>query len=135
MRRSAPAILTLLAAALLVSGCGGGSSGGSHSTEPQETTTKEATAPNAPAGSKVVSCKEHCLAAEQLRATAVSCDVAGATMTEWENDPVCARGGGGARSACSIGDFRCQALKVEAGTAVSCERKGAAVSWLVRPAD
>lgn len=134
MRRSAPAILTLLAAALLVGACGGGSSGGSSSTAPRETTTKQATAPNAPAGSKVASCQEDGLAAEQLRATAVSCDIARATMTEWENDPVCARGGNGARSACSIGDFRCQAVKVEAGTAVSCERKGAAISWLVRPA-
>ncbi len=130
MRRSAPALLAFLAAALLIGGCGGGSS----STAPGETTAKKATAPNAQAGSKVASCREDGLATEQLRATAVSCDVARATMTEWENDPACARGGSGARSACSIGGFRCQALTVEAGTSVSCERKGAAISWLVRPA-
>jgi hypothetical protein len=129
MKRSAPAALAVLVVALLVAACGGGSSGGSNSTSP-----KKATAPNAPAGSKVASCTEDGMETDQVRATEVSCDVARATMTEWENDPVCARGGGGARSACSIGDFRCQAVKVERGTSVSCERKGAAVSWLIRPA-
>jgi hypothetical protein len=132
MKRSALAAVAVLAAALLVSGCGGGSSGGSASAAPEG--GKKATAPNAPAGSKVVPCKEDGLEAEELRATAVSCDVARATMTEWENDPICTSGGSSSRSACSIGDFRCQAVKVEAGTAVSCERKGAAVSWLVKPA-
>jgi hypothetical protein len=133
MKRPAPALAAVLTAALLASGCGGGSGSGTTATEPGETTAKPATAPNAPAGSEVVDCTEDGLGPEQLRATAVSCDVARATMTEWENDPVCEHGGGGARSACSIGDFRCQAVKVEAGTSVSCERKGGAVSWLVRP--
>lgn len=139
MRRSALAILAVLAAALLVGGCGGGSSGGSASTSPeggaqQGGAPKRAAAPNAPAGSRVTACDEDGFEAEQLRATAVSCDIARATLTEWENDPVCARAGGGARGSCSIGDFRCQAVKVEAGTAVSCERQGAAISWLIRSA-
>ena len=132
MKRSALAILTALAAALLVAGCGGGSGSSPSSTAPQETTTKTATAPNAPAGSKVASCKEDGLEAEQLRATAVSCDIARATMTEWGNDPVCARGGGGARSSCSIGDFRCQAVKVGEGVSVSCAGPEGDVSFIAK---
>jgi hypothetical protein len=128
MKRSAPAILALLAAALLVAGCGGGSSGGSSSTAPKGETPPKATAPGAPAGSRVASGERR----DELRATAVGCDVALATLAAWESDPACAPGEG-SRSSCSVGDFRCQAVKVEAGTAVSCERKGAAVSWLVRP--
>lgn len=132
MKRAVPGFAAVLAAALLVGGCGGGSGSGP-TTAPRETTAKPATAPNAPAGSKVIDCAEDGLGPEQLRATAVSCDVARATMTEWENDPACDRGGGGARGACSIGDFRCQAVQVEAGASVSCERQGGAVSWLVKP--
>ncbi|HKZ13316.1 MAG TPA: hypothetical protein VJL81_05670 [Solirubrobacterales bacterium] len=127
MKRSVP---TILAVTLLVAACGGGSSGGSSSTVP-----KQATAPNAPAGSKVTSCKEDGLEAEQLRATAVSCDVARTTMTEWENDPVCARGGSSARSSCSIGAFRCQAVKVEAGASVSCAGPQGDVSFILKSGD
>jgi hypothetical protein len=137
VKRFALAVIAVFAAALLVGGCGG-SSGGSDSTAPeggapeggaQEGGAPKATAPNAPAGSRVVDCGE----GVQLRATEVSCDVARATLSEWEIDPACTRGGA-SRSSCAIGDFRCQAVKVEAGTAVSCERPAATVSWLIRPA-
>lgn len=127
MTRSALTLLGAVAVALLVAACGGGSSGGSNSTAP-----KQATAPNAPAGSKVVSCAEDGLEADQLRATAVSCDVARATLTEWENDPVCARGANSSRSSCAIGDFRCQAVKVDQGVSVSCAGPEGDASFLLR---
>ncbi|OJU81151.1 MAG: hypothetical protein BGO11_16080 [Solirubrobacterales bacterium 70-9] len=129
MKRPAVAVLVTLVAALLVAGCGGGSGGGSSSGSTGATTTKKATAPNAPAGSKVVSCEENRMETEELRATAVDCNTARATMEQWEGSRACTLGEG-SRSSCSLGDFRCQAVKVDKGAAVSCEREGADVTWI-----
>ena len=125
MKRSAVAALTVLAAALLVAGCGGGSNGGSNSTAP-----KKATAPNAPAGSKVASCGRD----SELRATEVGCDTARATMEHWERSQGCMLDEGGSRSSCSLGSFRCQAVEVDPGTSVSCAGPEGDVSFIVKPA-
>jgi hypothetical protein len=125
MKRSAVAALAVLAAALLIGGCGGGSSGGSNSTAP-----KKATAPNAPAGSKVASCGRD----SQLRATAVGCDAARTTMGQWEQSQACTLDAGGSRSSCSLGSFRCQAVKVDQGVSVSCVGPEGDVAFIVRPA-
>ena len=117
--RFAPATLTVLAAALLVAGCGGGS-GSSSSTTP-----KKATAPNAPAGSKVVACA----GTAQLRATEVGCGTARATMEGWEASAACALGGA-SRGSCSLEGFRCQAVQVDAGVSVSCAGPQGDVSFI-----
>jgi len=128
MKRSAVAVLVVLAAALLVAGCGGGSGGGSNSTT-REATPKEATSPNAPAGSKVVSCSENRMETKQLRATTVDCGTARATMKRWESSHACTLGDG-SRSSCSLGGFRCQAVKVDKGAAVSCAGPQGDVAWI-----
>lgn len=122
MKRSALAILAVFAAALLVGGCGGGSGSSGH-----EETQKKATAPNAPAGSKVVSCG----GSAQLRAAEVGCGTARATLEDWEANDACALGSG-SRSSCSLGGFRCQALKVGQGTSVSCAGPEGDVAFLIK---
>jgi hypothetical protein len=127
MKRSALAVLAVLAAALLVVGCGGSGSSG-----PSTGGGKKATAPNAPAGSKVVACGEGAEEAVQLRATAVDCGTARATMRRWARSHACTLGKGGSRSSCSLGGFRCQAVKVDRGAAVSCARPGGDVSFVAK---
>jgi hypothetical protein len=134
MKRSAVALVAVLTAALIVAGCGGGSGGGSNSTAPEGGAKEggppsQATAPNAPAGSKVTPCKENRMEAEQLRATAVDCEAAVTTMEHWQSSHACTLGEG-SRSSCSLDGFRCQAVKVDAGASVSCERQGADVTWI-----
>ncbi len=126
MKRSALAALAILAAALLVGGCGGGSNGGSNSTAPK----KKATAPNAPAGSKVASCGGDA----QLRATAVDCATARTTMEDWESSHACAIGEGGSRSSCSLDGFRCQAVKVDQGISVSCVGPEGDIAFIAKSA-
>jgi hypothetical protein len=146
MKRSSLALTAvgIVAAALLVAGCGGGSSGGSNSTAPGAGggatgggAPKKATAPNAPAGSKVVDCQEGRMEAVQLRASAVDCGTARQTMRRWVSSHACTLGRSGSRSSCSLGTFRCQAVRVDRGASVSCARPGAdiafiAKAWLLR---
>jgi hypothetical protein len=122
MKRSAVAALAVLVAALLVAGCGGGSS---------SSTSKEATAPNAPAGSRVVSCG----GSAQLRATTIDCATARTTMGRWEGSDACALGPGGSRGSCSLEGFRCQAVKVEKGTSVSCVGPEGDIAFIAKRAD
>lgn len=141
MKRSALTVAVVLGilAALLFAGCGGGSSGGSRSTMPAgggEAAPPKATSPNAPAGSKVVSCTENSMEVEGLRATEVGCATARATMEQWVSSHACTVGDG-SRSSCSLGGFRCQAVKVEEGASVSCTGPQGDVSfiataWLAR---
>jgi hypothetical protein len=119
----------LLVCALLV-GCGGGSQD-STTANPKQGTPKKATAPNAPAGSKVVACAEGRGETVQLRATAVDCATARTTMQQWERSHACTPGKG-SRGSCSLGDFRCQAVRVDRGAAVSCARPGADVSFIAK---
>jgi hypothetical protein len=125
MKRSALVFIALgiLAVALLVAGCGGGS--GSSSTG----APKKATAPNAPAGSKVVACKERRLETHGLRASAVDCGTARKTMRDWVSSDACTLGEG-SRSSCSLDGFRCQAVRVDQGASVSCARPDADVAWI-----
>lgn len=137
MKRSALAALAVLLAALLVGGCGGGSSGGSSSTAPaggakEGGKPKKATAPNAPAGSKVVSCTENSVEIEQLRATEVDCATARTTMRRWESSHACTLDKGSSRSSCSLGGFRCQAVHTGSNASVSCARPGGAISFIAK---
>jgi hypothetical protein len=137
MKRSLGVLIASgIAAALLVAGCGGGSS-----STPEESSGypsprvhivpggKKAKAPNAPAGSKVVACKERRLEVRQLRASAVDCGTAQKTMADWASSHACALGTG-ARSSCSLDGFRCQAVRVDRGASVSCARPDADVAWI-----
>jgi hypothetical protein len=125
VKRSVLAALAVLTAAVLIGGCGSGSNGGSGSTAP-----KKATAPNAPAGSKVVSCD----GSAQLRATEVDCATAHMTMDQWAQRPDCALGESDSRGSCALGQFRCQAVKVDAGISVTCAGPEGVVSFIARPA-
>jgi predicted small secreted protein len=128
MKRSALAVLAVLAVALLVVGCGGGS--GASSSTPGG--GKKATAPNAPAGSKVVACAADTGETIELRATAVDCGTAERTMTRWGQARGCVLPAGASRSSCSLGAFRCQAVRAGRGVAVSCARPGAAVDFVAK---
>jgi hypothetical protein len=118
----------MLCAALLAAGCGGGSSGGSGTTAPPPNggAPKKATAPNAPAGSKVLAC------GDGVRATAVDCGTAGRIVRRWAKHRSCALPEGASRASCALGAFRCQAVSAERGIAVSCARPGGDVAFLVR---
>lgn len=138
MKRSAVAVLLVLTAALLVAGCGGGSGStptypeGEHNEEitgPPGGGAPKATSPNAPAGSKVVSCG----GSAQLRATAVGCATARTTLDDWEGSGACALSSGDSRGSCSLGAFRCQEVKVGQGVSVSCAGPDGDVSF-VKPA-
>jgi hypothetical protein len=143
MKLSAATALAVLITALLLAGCGGSGSGGSSSTAPtteggggpaqsEGGAPKKATAPNAPAGSKVVSCSEGREEMMQLRATAVDCDTARTTMQSWERSHECTLGKSGSRSSCSLGGFRCQAVRVDRGASVSCVKQGADVAFIAK---
>ncbi|HEY2479533.1 MAG TPA: hypothetical protein VGI17_12490 [Solirubrobacterales bacterium] len=120
--------------ALLAAGCGGGGSASSNSTTPPEGggAPKKATSPNAPAGSKVVACKVGAVEMEQLRATAVDCGSARETMRRWGRSHACTFGKGSSRSSCSLGGFRCQAVRSDEGAAVSCARPGGDLSFVAK---
>jgi hypothetical protein len=134
--RLAALIAVLVAAALLAAGCGGGSSGGSNTTAPPAGGggPKKATAPNAPAGSKVVACKEDATEVQGLRATAVDCGTADRIMRRWEKHRSCALAEGASRGSCSLGSFRCQAVKAGEGAAVSCAHPGGDIAFVVKKA-
>jgi hypothetical protein len=125
----------VLCAALLAAGCGGGDSGGSNTTAPPAgggETPKKATAPNAPAGSKVVACKEGAADVEGLRVTAIDCGTADRIMRRWENHRSCSLAAEASRGSCSLGAFRCQAVKADRGVAVSCARPGGDIAFIKR---
>ncbi len=129
MRFTALAIATLCAA-LLAAGCGGGgSSAGSNSTSPPAGgggAAKKATAPNAPAGSKVIAC------GQGVRATAVDCGTAARIMRRWDKHRSCALPDGTSRGTCDLGSFRCQTVKTGEGVAVSCARPGGDIAFVRR---
>ncbi len=125
----------LICAALLAAGCGGGGSGGSNTTAPPPAgggTPKKATAPNAPAGSKVVACEESAAGMEGLRAVAVDCGTADRIMRRWADHRSCALAQGASRGSCALGAFRCQAVKADRGVAVSCARPGGDIAFIRR---
>jgi hypothetical protein len=136
MKRSILALtaLGIIATALLVAGCGGGSSSTVKVIQVPPAHRgrggpKKATAPNAPAGSKVVACKERRLEVRRLRAGAVDCGTAEKTMADWVTSHACTLGEG-SRSSCSLDGFRCQAVRVDGGASVSCARPDADVAWI-----
>jgi hypothetical protein len=130
--------LAVTCVALLAAGCGGGSSGGSNTTAPPtgggttEGGTPKATAPNAPAGSKVIACQESAGDVEGLRATAVGCGTADRIMRRWANHRSCALPADASRGSCSLGAFQCQAVKADRGVAVSCVRPGGDIAFIRR---
>lgn len=148
MRLSAAAIV-VVAAALLVAGCGGGSgstgstgvstapgSGAENGGEAPGGAAKKATAPNAssaPAGSKVVSCGASGAGTGRLRATAVDCGTARQTMRSWNEAQGCTLAKGASRGSCSVTGFRCQAVRLDRGVAVSCARPGGDIAFVGRP--
>ena len=134
MRRPAVpalAVLAVLAAALLVAGCGGGSSSTTPAGGAEGTAPKKATAPNAPAGSKVVACPEGRTETEQLRATEVGCGTARAVMREWESSRECTLGDS-SRSACLLKPFGCQAVRAGSNASVSCAGPSGDVSFIAK---
>jgi hypothetical protein len=122
----------LLLACALLAGCGGGSqSSTAPNPSPAEGAPKKAIAPNAPAGSRVVSCKVAGGPITGLRATAIDCGTARAMMRRWARERACTTGVG-SRGSCSLGSFRCQAVRSGRGAVVSCARPGADVTFLAR---
>ena len=126
--------VAVMCAALLAAGCGGGSSGGSATTPPptEGGNPKKATAPNAPAGSKVVACKESAPDVEGLRVTAIDCGTADRIMRRWENHRSCSLAEGASRGSCALGSFRCQAVKADRDVAVSCARPGGDIAFIAK---
>jgi hypothetical protein len=124
-----PAVVVL--AALVVAGCGGSSSDqGSGS---GATTQPESSPPGgAPAGAGAKSCETFATDAEALRATDIPCDQARRVMYGWQRESSCALPGGASRGGCLTRSYRCQAVRTDRGTAVSCSRAGESIAFVVR---
>jgi hypothetical protein len=124
------ALLLVVLATLAVVGCGGASSlqtGGSR------TGTVSSVVPvPGPAGAAAQSCKTFAADAEALRATAVACDRARQVVYGWQRDGSCALPRGASRGGCLTGSYRCQAVRTDRGTAVSCARAEESISFVVR---
>ena len=132
MRLTALAAI-VVCAALLAAGCGGGGSGGSNTTAPPANgggTPKKATSPKAPAGSKVVACKESASTVEGLRVTGVDCGTARKTMAGWKATSSCALAPDASRGSCALDGFRCQAVRADRGVAVSCAHPGGDIAFV-----
>ncbi|MBS1885749.1 MAG: hypothetical protein JSU06_01020 [Actinobacteria bacterium] len=95
-------------------------------------TAKKATAPNGPAGSKVLACQGGGAQIGQLRATAVDCTSARELAERWANNGACAPGENASRGSCSLGSFKCEAVKTDRGAAVSCAQPGEVVSFIAK---
>jgi hypothetical protein len=135
LSRVAPLLVALAACGLLVVGCGGGTvkSGSTGSgTGTNGATPEKATAPNAPAGAKVVDCKESEAELTELRASGVDCGKARKTMDAWAAHQDCALGAKDTRGSCSVADFRCQAVRTGGAASVSCAHSGGDVTFIAK---
>jgi hypothetical protein len=119
-------LITAIAAALALAACGSDDDSGDTAT--QETTVQSVGA--APIGASARSCPTDG-ALTELRAAGVGCDTARKVMVTW-NQPRCLPESGASRSQCTVGGYRCQAVRTERGLAVSCARPGKSISFLRR---
>jgi hypothetical protein len=134
---SRPSLLlaaALGACALSVAGCGGGTvqSGSTASGTTAAATQKKAMSPNAPAGAKVVTCKESEAELTELRASGVGCGTARKTMRQWSGHHDCTLGAKDTRGSCSLGEFRCQAVRTGGAASVSCAHSGGDVTFIAK---
>ena len=67
-----------------------------------------------------------------LRAAAVDCATARKTMRRWGRQHGCALGAKDTRGSCSLGGFRCQAVRTGGAASVSCARPGGDVTFIAR---
>lgn len=126
-------VAALAACGLLVGGCGGGTvKSGSTGAAAGGGAPKKATAPNAPAGSKVVDCEESEAELTELRASGVDCGTARKTMREWSGHHDCALTAKDTRGSCSLGEFRCQAVRTGGAASVSCAHSGGDVTFIAK---
>jgi hypothetical protein len=125
--------MALMVCGLLVAGCGGGTvKSGTTGSGTNGGAPKKATAPNAPAGSKVVDCKETEAELTELRASGVDCGTARKTMHAWAAHHDCALGAKDTRGSCSLGEFRCQAVRTGGAASVSCAHSGGDVTFIAK---
>lgn len=128
-RLVSPLVVVALAA-VLAAGCGGSSV----ETDGSSTgTVTEVTPGRAPIGASTKSCDAYATDAEGLRATGIACDQARQVLYGWQREPSCALPGGASRSSCSIGSYRCQAVRSDRGLAVSCSRPGKSIAFIAKP--
>jgi hypothetical protein len=133
-RLAAPLLAAALLAALLWTGCGGSSS---DSTAPAST-DRGAPEPTgkAPIGSVAKSCETFSADIESLRATAIPCDRSRQVIYVWQRQRSCGLAAGASRGSCLTRSYRCQAVRVDRGLAVSCSRRpGESIAFLARRRD
>ena len=117
MRLAAALVTVALAAGSLV-GCGSGTD-----------------APSAPAGGTTRSCTAAVTSIEGLRVTAASCAEARRVALGWHRRGDCRLGEGTSRGGCSVGAYRCGAVRADLGIAVTCARPGRTVGFIARRGD
>jgi hypothetical protein len=127
-------LLVLVFAVSVLAGCGGSSSDETAETR-TGTATGEVTVPGpaeAPAGATAKSCETFATDAEALRATGIPCDQARQVMYGWQREGSCALPSGASRGGCLTRSYRCQAVRTDRGTAVSCSRAGESVAFVAK---
>jgi len=116
--RLAAAFVTVALAASSLAGCDSGTD-----------------APSAPAAGAARSCAAAATSIEGLRVTAASCTEARRVAIRWSRRDDCRLGEGASRGGCSVGPYRCGAVRADRGIAVSCARPGRTVGFIARRGD
>jgi len=116
--RLAAALLTVAFLAASLAACGSSDS---------ESTGE----PGAPAGAAARGCVAATSPATGLRVTAASCGEAQRLALAWRRGENCQPGAGASRAGCSVGSYRCSAVRSDRGVAVNCTRPGHTVAFIV----
>jgi hypothetical protein len=131
--RLAAALLTAVLLAASLAACGGSGSGSE--TTRGESTRQRAGRPSSPAGASAQACAAATARVEGLRVTATSCGEGQRLALAWRHGSACQLGPGASRAGCSVGSYRCSAVRSDRGVAVNCARPGHTIAFTVPRGD
>jgi hypothetical protein len=126
-------LVAALAIAALVAGSPAGC-GGSGTSESPGSGGQRTGGPTAPAGATARGCGVATARIVGLRIAVASCEEGRRIALRWERASGCQPSAGASRAACSVGRYRCSAVRADRGTAVSCARPGHTVAFIARRA-
>jgi hypothetical protein len=134
-----PRLAALLVLPALIAAMAAGCGGGSVETDGSRTGTATDVVPStsgaggkAPLGAGAEACDTDAFRAEGLRATGVSCERAHQVLHGWQRESSCSLPAAASRGSCLVRPYRCQAVRVDLGLAVSCARAGQSIAFIAR---